>query len=72
MNQLLEKELMLEEPGYAGVDDMITVLSFIGWHDKNALWGGRTKEQTFEAACRLMQVKSDVAMSIVRPEDDKN
>lgn len=46
-------------PGYGKdeyVDDLIALSSFIAWQDDNALFGGHTGKEAWQAMCRLLDV----------------
>ena len=51
-------------------ETILTLASFIDWHDKGAMWGGYTKEQAFDALCRLTGLPADMLRRIVRGADD--
>ena len=61
---------MTDEPLEEGDDfhDEIAVACFIGWHDKDDLWGGYTRDQAFEAFARLLSIPAERLMRIVRGE----
>ena len=50
--------------------DILTVASFIAWHDPHHMRGGATTDEAFAALCRLLNFERHVLMKIVRGESD--
>ena len=48
--------------------DLITLSSFILWHDPRAMHGGAYKEDAYSAMCRLLNVEPHRIQEIIRPE----
>lgn len=69
-----EKEKMAEEARLVpwAADDVLTVAAFICWHDKNAIWGARRRNEAFESFCRLVGIKDPARIyEIIRGMEDK-
>lgn len=54
------------------VDDVLTVASFILWHEPYDMCGGRKRDETFTAFCNLMNIDEQSLRDVVRPQCDEH
>ncbi len=49
-------------------DDVITLMSFLAWHDPNEIMGGSKAGEAFLAACRLLNLEPVAIRKIMKSE----
>jgi hypothetical protein len=49
-------------------DDVLTVASFLGWHEPDEVMGGERADAAWSAFCRLMDLPSAELRNIIRGE----
>lgn len=53
------------------VRDLITLGSFVLYHDRRALHGGVMRDDAFGAMCRLVNLERHRLREIIKPDDEK-
>lgn len=46
-------------------EDLLAAVSFIGWHDADAMVGGYRSREAFEALCRLLNLEPHEMRKII-------
>jgi hypothetical protein len=72
MNLHAEKDLMVDahQPRNGGIDDLVKVASFIGWHPPSSIWGNVTTDEAMSAFCRIVKIdKKRLLEIVVGPEE---
>jgi hypothetical protein len=52
------------------VEDLLAVLSFVGWHEPGHLQGGVRAGEAFLALCRLLNLEPAAMRKIIRGQED--
>lgn len=50
-------------------DDLVTLMSFLVWHDPNEIMGGQKAGEAFLAACRLLNLEPVAMRKIMKGEN---